>query len=306
MLKIYFAPLQGYTEDAYRRLHHEIFGGVDGYFTPFVRLEHGEVRSKDLRDIRAEFNAEVPVTPQVIANGGTELEQLLPVVTAQGYKAIDINMGCPFPLQTKHGRGSGILPHPEKVQEICQVIAAHPEITFSVKMRLGLESPDEWREILPLLNTVSLKHITLHPRVGTQQYKGTVDMAQFSAYLAVSKHPVIYNGDILTVQQIKEIEEKYPALEGIMIGRGLLARPSMAAEYLSGQDWNEVQLIRGIKQLHNRLLAHYENVIPGEAQRLQKIQTFWDYMEETVGRKNWKALRKAGNMKNYLKAVTAL
>lgn len=303
MLKIYFAPLQGYTEDAYRRLHHQIFGGVDGYFTPFVRLEHGQVRSKDLRDIRADFNAQVPVTPQVIAKDGAEMEQLLPYITAQGYTAVDVNMGCPFPLQTKHGRGCGMLPHPEKVQEICEVIRQHPELTFSIKMRLGLEDAEEWRKVMPYINNVQLKHVTLHPRVGTQQYKGTVDMEQFAAFMQECKHPVIYNGDITTLQQIKDLEEQFPTLHGIMMGRGFLARPSLGIEYQTGTPWNDVQLIRSIKDLHNRLLAHYETVIPGESQRLQKIQTFWDYLEDTVGRKNWKALRKAGNMKNYQKAL---
>ncbi len=42
---LYFAPLQGYTEDAYRRIHNELCGGIKEYFTPFVRLENGGVRS---------------------------------------------------------------------------------------------------------------------------------------------------------------------------------------------------------------------------------------------------------------------
>ena len=30
-LPIHFAPLQGYTDDVYRRLHHEIMGGITTY-----------------------------------------------------------------------------------------------------------------------------------------------------------------------------------------------------------------------------------------------------------------------------------
>ena len=55
-IPIHFAPLQGYTDDVYRRIHHELMGGIQTYYTPFLRMEGGGVRSKDMRDIRPEFN----------------------------------------------------------------------------------------------------------------------------------------------------------------------------------------------------------------------------------------------------------
>lgn len=312
MLKIYFAPLQGYTEDVYRRLHHEQIGGVDMYCTPFIRLEHGELRSKDLRDIRPEFNQGVPVMPQVIAKDGQELEILVNALSEFGYTHIDINMGCPFPLQAKHGRGCGILPYPEKVAELMEVVKKHAELTFSVKMRLGYENADDWKKVLPLLNEAPLTHITLHPRVGSQQYKGMVDREAFKAFKEACSHPVIYNGDILTLEDIEQLESEYPDLAGVMIGRGLLAHPTLAQEYKSKQEgkadeWSrKTNVIREIKYLHARMLEHYERTIPGEAQRLSKVRTFWDYMENTLGRKEWKKIEKAGNMKNYLAAVNGL
>ena len=311
MMKIYFAPLQGYTEDVYRRLHQRIFGGVDVYCTPFIRLEHGELRSKDLRDIRPEFNTGVPLLPQVIAKDRKELEILIEALTQYGYNQIDINMGCPFPLHAKHGRGCGILPYPEKVAELMEFVQSKSEITFSVKMRLGYENPDDWKQILPILNAAPLEHITLHPRIGTQQYKGTIDMEAFRAFKDQCHHSLIYNGDLLTVEDIQNITEQFPDLKGIMIGRGLLARPSLAADYKALENpefkaTDNATLISHIKLMHADMLAHYEKTIPGEAQRLNKVRTFWDYMEPTLGRKAWKKIEKAGNMKNYLNAIQEL
>lgn len=310
MLKVYFAPLQGYTEDLYRRLHHQHIGGVDFYCTPFIRLEHGELRSKDLRDIRPEFNEGVPVLPQAIAKDGMELERLTQTIASFGYSHIDINMGCPFPLQAKHGRGCGILAHPEKVQELMTVVKVHPELTYSVKMRLGYENPDDWKTILPLLNDTPLTHITLHPRVGLQQYKGNVDRDAFRAFKEQCKHPIIYNGDIHTVDEIIQLGQEYPDLAGVMIGRGLLAHPTLALEYkqvcLEGKAKADRTLLHDIVYLHSLMLEHYERTIPGEAQRLNKLKTYWDYMEETLGRKAWKKIEKAGNMKNYLAAIKEL
>ena len=302
MLPIHFAPLQGYTEDAYRRLHNELCGGVEEYYTPFVRVENGSVRSKDLRDLKPENNVGVRLTPQVIAKDGEEMELLLKLILPIGYKRIDINMGCPFPLQTRHGRGAGLLPHPDKIQEICDVTKNHPEMEFSVKMRLGLTSADEWRAVLTVLNDTPLRHITLHPRIASQQYKGEVDMQAFKAFAQACRHPLIYNGDVTTPEQLRCVEEGYH-LAGIMLGRGLLARPTLALEYKQGAELDNRARLNTLRQLHDRLLAHYEKVIPGEAQRLTKIRTFWEFAEEELGRKTWKKIMKAGNMKNYLAAI---
>ena len=50
-MKIYAAPLQGFTEAAWRNAHEGVFGGVDAYYSPFVRLEKGEIRNKDRKEV---------------------------------------------------------------------------------------------------------------------------------------------------------------------------------------------------------------------------------------------------------------
>lgn len=307
MYKIHFAPLQGYTEDIYRRLHNKFFGCVDTYTTPFVRLEHGGMRSKDMRDIRPEFNEGVNVVPQVIANGGKELHTLIETIKPMGYSRLDINMGCPFPLQTRHGRGAGILINKDKVEEIAEVVKEQKDIVFSVKMRLGYDSPTQWQDCIDIINGMPLCHVTMHPRIATQQYKGDVNMDMFDDFLSACSHPVIYNGDIATITDIKRLEERYgDKIAGVMIGRGLLARPSLAMEYAEGKEITQRQLIEKIKQMHDDLHAHYAKIIPGEAQLHSKLRTYWDFMEPTIGRKPWKSIVKAGNMRNYLAEVVRL
>lgn len=302
-IPIHFAPLQGYTDDAFRRIHHELAGGIATYYTPFLRMEGGGVRSKDMRDIRPEFNQGTPVVPQVIVKSMKEFDYLVGIVEEKGYRRVDINMGCPFPLQAKHGRGSGLLAHTDIVAEMAKAIGAQKDISFSVKMRLGWEDKDEWRPVLDLLNDTPLHHITLHPRIGTQQYKGTVDMEAFAEFHARCKHPLIYNGDVTTVEDIRRIGTRYPELAGIMIGRGLLARPWLAAEYATGEEWTEQRRRNLLHALHDRLKAHYETTVNSEAQLHSRLRLFWEYMEEELGRKLYKKIMKAGNLKNYLAAV---
>ena len=207
-MHIHFAPLQGYTDDVYRRIHNELVGGIHCYYTPFMRIEGGGVRAKDLRDIRPEWNQGVNVVPQVIANSRKEFDRLCDIIIENGYKRIDINMGCPFPLQTRHGRGCGLLQHPDIVAEIMQRVTELTEqgIQFSVKLRLGLESEEECFSILPLLNNTPLTHVTLHPRIASQQYKGEVHFDAFCRFANECQHPLIYNGDLTTLEDLHRIE----------------------------------------------------------------------------------------------------
>ena len=306
MLPLYFAPLQGFTEDSYRRIHHELVGGVTAYYTPFLRLEHKGIRTKDARDVRPEFNTGVPIVPQVIAKDGEEFTFLVNYLTELGYREIDVNMGCPFPLQTRHGRGAGILQHPECVTQIAEIIRQRDDLTFSIKMRLGLTDEGEGISLLPLLNATPLKHITLHPRLGTQQYNGTADLDAFERFAEKTTHRLIYNGDLKTPADIHAIATRFPSLAGIMIGRGLLARPSLAQEVIEGTEWHRAKRIALLKKMHDHYHAHLATIIPGEAQLLTKVRTFWEYMEEECGRKAWKKIMKAGSMRNYLNAINEL
>ena len=74
-LPIHFAPLQGYTEAIYRQAHARIFGCVNCYYTPFVRVELGEIRKKDMREITLENNRGVQLIPQLIAPDVDKMKQ---------------------------------------------------------------------------------------------------------------------------------------------------------------------------------------------------------------------------------------
>ena len=151
-LPIHFAPLQGYTEAAYRNAHAAVFGGIDVYHTPFVRVDRGEFRHKDVRDILPENNRVARLIPQLIASEADKTERMIALFIEQGYREIDINLGCPFPMLAKRQCGSGMLPYPDKVEALLKQTEQFPDIRFSVKMRLGWEKPDECLSLIPLLN----------------------------------------------------------------------------------------------------------------------------------------------------------
>lgn len=230
MLTIHFAPMQGVTDARFRRQHFLQQGGVDCYYTPFLRWERNGVRPKDRRDVLPIANQGVPVVPQVIAASRDEFCHLCDFLQKLGWTSIDFNMGCPFPMQTGHGRGAGLLQYPDRVESILQEMTSRGEVSFSVKMRLGQQSPDEAFALIPILNEVPLHHVTLHPRLGVQQYTGTPDRDSFARFYEQLRHPLVYNGDISSVEQVRQLQRQFPQLQGVMIGRALVQNPQLAAQ----------------------------------------------------------------------------
>ena len=87
LLPIHFAPLQDYTDAVYRLAHARIFGGIDTYYSPFVRVEHGEIRRKDARDISSKNNREgIHLIPQLIASQPDKLEQIITLFIENNYR----------------------------------------------------------------------------------------------------------------------------------------------------------------------------------------------------------------------------
>lgn len=300
---IAFAPLQGYTSAVYRKAHHMCVGGVDEYYTPFVRIEHGEVRRKDLSDTDPERNTGVPTVPQVIARNGEEFARLCDALQEQGWHRIDLNMGCPFPMQVHAGRGSGLLQHPDCVAEIEKEMRRRPDVVFSVKMRLGQESIDEGIRCMPILNDMPLTHIILHPRLGRQQYKGTPDLESFIQLHELCRHPMVYNGDVAEIDTATgkfsilgypNSPVNIPGLKGVMIGRGLLAKPWMPG----GKDPHEV-----LQNMHDAILSHATENLCGESQMISHLHAFWEYVD--IPRKQKKEIMKSTTLQRYKEAVAS-
>ncbi|MBR5533147.1 MAG: tRNA-dihydrouridine synthase family protein [Bacteroidales bacterium] len=302
-MKIYSAPLQGYTEAVWRNLHSSVFGGVDTYYTPFLRYERNEIRSKDIRDVERKNNTVSSLVPQIIASSPEEMQPLLQLIGAEGYNRVDINMGCSFILQAKRKRGAGILSYPDMVSALMQEVSKNKDIKFSVKMRLGWESKDEWRELMPILNDAPLCSVTMHPRLGVEQYKKSVDVDAFAEFYNECKHPVIYNGDILTLSNIKQIKERFPDLEGVMLGRGLLANPALAVEYKEEREFTNQEKATLIRAMHDKMYEELSPRLLGNTQFLSKMKPYWEYLLPDMLKKEKKAILKSSTIEKYMMNV---
>ncbi len=318
-MKYHFAPVQGHTDAPFRHFHNEVYNSdsqfADSltYYTPFIRLEGGDLRKRDLKDFTSALNSGAKNIPQIIFRDRQELSALVNLIKENGSSMIDLNMGCPFPLQTGHGRGAATVANESLAAAVRDVVKENPDIEFSVKIRLGLNDPEDWKHLLPYLNEVKLSHIAVHPRVARQQYSGSLHMDQFFEILDQSSNPVVFNGEIKSPDDVKNLLSSIDAssasvskLSGIMIGRGLLGRPSLINEIIEGKEWPKEQRIETMLTFHRKLYDYYSSELCGDAQIISKIQPFWEYAEEEIGRKAWKAIKKAGNIAKYNSAVALI
>lgn len=307
-LPIHFAPLQGYTDAIYRRAHARIFGGIETYYSPFVRIERGEIRRRDARDVNPENNQGLHLIPQLIAPEAEKAGQVISLFTENGYQEIDINLGCPFATLAKRHNGSGMLPYPEEVKALLNtIVEKYSELRFSIKLRLGWEKAEECLTLLPLLNELPLSHIILHPRLGKQQYKGEVDLNGFEAFYKGCEKPLLYNGDLHTTEDIETITERFPKLAGVVIGRGLLANPALAYEYQQGKMLSSDEMAKKVGQLHAEVFSSYQEQLQGgDLQLLMKMKSFWEYLLPKGDHKAKKVIHKTTKLDNYEAAVSNL
>jgi tRNA-dihydrouridine synthase len=100
------------------------------------------------------------------------------------------------------------------------------------------------------------------------------------------------------------MERRYPKLAGIMIGRGLLAQPSLAAEYKAGKaNITGKEFTDKLLQMHEIIFEYACKTYQGDSQILSHIKSFWDYLEPSLPKKVFKKIKKAGKLNEYQKAI---
>ena len=305
-MNIFFAPLQGHTDSTFRNAFEKIFIGIDKYYSPFIRMHKGEVRKKDIYDINLDNDTTGKLTPQFIAGSGQEAQPLLKMIEDFGHKSADFNIGCPFPMITKAKKGSGILPHPAQVEDVLNMITKNDNLSISVKSRLGFSNNDELYKLLPLIEQHPIKQLAVHARIGTQQYKGEVDIDAFKKIYDNTSIPLVYNGDICSLSDYENIVNQFPNLSGIMIGRGLLQDPFLAEEIKEGKTISSNDKIARLKEFHDYLYESYAERLEGNGHLLNKMKTVWTYLLPNGERKPKKQIAKTSSIAKYNVAVNQL
>lgn len=299
-------PFQGITDAPFRNVFKRHFGGIDKFYTPFFTGIHKEDHAKNLQgeEIDPKYNDVETLTPQILSTDAEEILRFAKQCKQLGYKEINLNMGCPFPRVANKKRGCGLLPHPEKVETMLERVFEEIEINFSVKCRLGYFSHDEIEAIIPIFNQFPLSELIIHPRIGKQLYKGEADVEKFKALIPYIEAPLVYNGDIFSVESFEHIREQVQPVNQFMLGRGLLANPFLAEE-IWGRAWNAPERT---ERLHAYVLDLYEDRLHhagGSPKVLGRMKELWSYLMNSFEEPQviWRKIKKINALDEYEKAV---
>ena len=305
-LKIFFAPLQESTDYIYRGAHARFFGYVDKYFTPYiVRQNDGTVKTSHLRDVRKENNPDYPLVPQILAGNSGDFIFLARLLQDQGYDEINWNLGCPYPMVTNKGLGSGLLPFPDRIRSILEESLPAINCRISVKMRTGLKSHDEISKVMDVLNEFPLSEIILHPRYGKQLYHGSPDAGVFAEAHKALNHPLVYNGDIDSLENLNRLSHLFGDITTWMIGRGILKNPFFPLILKNGVIPEKLIQLDIIRNFHDEIFYKYSTLLSGSSHLLMRMEKFWSYFCFSFPdpHKTFKRIKKAANTTKYEAAV---
>jgi tRNA-dihydrouridine synthase len=305
--RFYLAPLQGFTDFVYRRCHHQLFGIVDEYYIPYIALGPAQkIRNSQLRDLLPENNVGVPVVPQVLCANSDELKQLASLVQQMGYSKINLNLGCPYPMATKRGRGTGLLENPGQLRQVLDALFADFDFQVSVKFRSGLANEQAIRNQLKLLQDYPFEQLIFHPRTAKQLYKGSANRPLFAELSSTLEKPMVYNGDIQSIDDLNEIKADVPAQNEWMIGRGLLSDP-LLIHRLKGQAFEEQEELDLMREFHQLILDAYRSTFQDDGQVLMKMKQFWSYFANRFSNpsKTYKPIKKATKLAKFLEVYPA-
>jgi tRNA-dihydrouridine synthase len=300
------SPLQGFTDFRFRNAFHRYFGGIDTFYSPYIKL-NGKlvIKGSYERDILPENNTTLEVIPQIITNDAEEFLFVAKYVQQLGYKELNWNLGCPYPMVAKCGMGSGLISNTSQIEHILKRVHTETDIIVSMKMRMGYENPTEILDVFPILEQYPIKNIAIHARIGKQLYKGGVDLDSFQKCLDTSKQKIYYNGDITSVEKFRMMQERFPSIDHWMIGRGLIADPflpSMIKNNTTEYPKNKLEIFEAF---HDTIYQEYDAYLSGPTPIRMKMLGFWEYFSESFSnpQKTFKKIKKAGNSKNYEIAV---
>lgn len=306
--KLYLAPMRGFTDYVYRNVYDRHFKGVDVAVAPFITSVKGhQVKKNHIKDVLPENNPSMAVIPQILSKDAKEFVVLARALFDYGYETINWNLGCPYPMVAKKGRGSGLLCAPDSIKRILDHIVPNIPNRLSLKTRLGRNSATEMESLMPVFNGYDIDELIIHPRTGVQMYEGRPDLNMFEYCLCESRHSVVYNGDITSKESFEKRVERFPGVSRWMIGRGILMDPFLP-ERLLGGDLPEDSRNERFRRFHDDLFKAYAEKLYGPTHLLDRMKGLWRYFSAGFpnGKKALKKIRKARTVEQYNKALDAL
>lgn len=314
---IYMAPMEGITGHIFRRAYHQNLNGeIDKYFSPFISPNQNQCLSnRERKDILPENNPGMYLVPQILTKDAKRFVDTVKELCEYGYREVNLNLGCPSGTVVSKKKGAGMLADLMELERFLDEIYEKSPIPVSIKTRLGIRSEAEWKPIFQLFCRFPVKELIVHARLLDDYYSGTVRKHCFYEAMKKAPFPMVFNGDIFTVEDAQEIAsydnkdvdegvesvEIQEGCQAIMLGRGILRNPCLSLEIMGKKPV-------GLRSFHDQLLHDYVEEMSGDTPALHKMKELWSHLilQFPDAKKEYKAIRKSKTIKEYEAAAARL
>jgi len=307
-MKYYVAPLEGITGYIFRNAFNEYFGeGIDKFYAPFIMPHVKRAFSqKELNEIAPENNEGINLVPQILTDNADDFTRLKEEFRSFGYAEVNLNLGCPSGTVTAKGRGAAMLSDLNALDRFLADIYKDGDENISIKTRIGVSEPEEFRQILKVYESYPIKELVIHPRVLEEMYRGKAHRDVFYEALKSYSGQLCYNGDIFTPDDLKDVVKKVNITKAdadinIMIGRGILKNPGLIRQLNGNWQESREEYNKKIYMMLCKLKKDYSKVFSGPTPVLFKMKEIWSYLVASFpdDTKNFKKLMKAKSLEEY-------
>jgi nifR3 family TIM-barrel protein len=269
------APMQDVTDLPFWNLM-KAYGGADVYVTEYFRVHPtSNLEPWILRSITDNPTGR-PVIAQLIGNDIPSLVRAARELQQYPIVAVDLNLGCPAPVVYRKCAGGGLLREPRRIDAILGALRDAISIGFTVKTRVGFDSPEVFDELLPIFAKQSIDLLTVHGRTVREMYRSEVHYDLIARAVAELPLPVLANGNVQSARNADEILRRTGA-KGLMIGRGAIRNPWLFYQIRRHQRGETMFTPTG-QDVLAYVLALYEAVCSPDVREMAQVQKMKKYM----------------------------
>ena len=259
------------------------YGGPDVYWTEYFRVHAVSHLEKWILDSITKNPTGRPVVAQMIGNDIPSLVRVAKELQQYPVAAIDLNLGCPAPIVYRKCAGGGLLREPQRIDAILGALRDAVKIPFTVKTRVGFNTPEEFDALLPIFAKHPIDLLTVHARTVVQMYRPGVRYDLIARAARELKCPVLANGNVFSAAQAQQLL-KETGVRGLMIGRGAIRSPWLFDQIRAQLRGEPVKLPRG-REILAYIHELWDNEItPGikESSQVMRMKKFMNFIGEGV------------------------
>ncbi len=186
-------------------------------------------------------DTDAPIIAQIWGKNPDHFSELSSALESLGFSGVDLNFGCPDKHVNKAGGGAAMIKTPELAVECYRKVKAATNLPVSIKTRLGFTYLDEYKTWLPTLLNEHPAALTVHLRTRKEMSKVAAHYELIPEILKMRAEispetKLIINGDIKDRAAALELHQKFPEVDGFMIGRGVFQNPYCFTDHIGTHD----------------------------------------------------------------------